>query len=372
MRIVLVGGGTGGHFYPLIAVAETLNLSPEKPDLYYIGPDKYDAKALEKENIKFVHCPAGKTRRYASVANFFDFFKNIFGIFVALFKLFAIYPDVVFSKGGFTSVPVILAAKLLFIPVVIHESDAVPGRANKIGAKVARYIGIAHDDVAKFFPDSKTALVGIPIRKATAQGFAQSDARQLLNIPNDKPLIYITGGSSGSERLNNQVIDALPELLSSYRVFHQVGEKNIEFIKERIAAKKISPEQLSNYYLQGNLEAETVALVLSASDLVISRSGSTTLFEIALHEKPAILIPIPESISHDQRSNAYSYARNGGAEVIEEENLSDAVLIQEINSIVNDPNRYQTMVAGTKGMQYPEASQKIADILLSIGKEHGS
>lgn len=372
MRIVFVGGGTGGHFYPLIAVAESLNAKPEKPALYYFGPDEYDRDALKIHGISYIYCPAGKIRRYFSIANFTDVFKVIYGFFVALVRLFIIYPDVIFSKGGYTSIPVILAAKVLFIPVVIHESDSVPGRSSKITGRLARYIGVAYDEVADYFPPKKTALIGIPIRKAIQQRYDKAEARAYLNIPSDMPLIYVTGGSSGAERLNNQIIDALPRMLQVTRVFHQVGETNIPFVQERVQIKLKGTDLLSRYYLQGHLNEETVAMILSASDLVITRAGSTTLFEIAQHETPSILVPIPESISHDQVKNAYSYARKGAAVVMEEGNISDDLLIQEINSILTDGERYQSMVAATKTMQYPDAADKIANILISIGKEHGS
>ena len=372
MRIVLVGGGSGGHFYPLVAVAEELNASSSKPELYYFGPEPYDEDELIKHNIEFVSCPAGKLRRYFSIANITDFFKTIAGVFVAIYKLFVVYPDVVFSKGGYTTVPVMLAAKILFIPIVIHESDSVPGISSKVGAKLSQYIGIAYDEVAGYFPKSKTALVGIPIRKSIQQRFDKAEARQFLNIPNDKALLYVTGGSKGAERLNNQIIEALPRLLPSTRVFHQVGESNLGFMQERAQVVLTDPSMLDSYYLQAHLNEETVAMALSAADLVITRAGSTTLFEIAQHETPAIIVPIPESISHDQRSNAYAYARNGAAVVMEEDNITENLLIQEIESILKDGNKYQEMVAATRAMQYPEAAKKIADILISIGKEHGS
>lgn len=370
MKILLVGGGSGGHFYPLIAVAERLNDSPEKPDLYYMGPNPYDEKALQAQNISFLRCPAGKTRRYFSFLNILDFFKNIIGLKIAIIKLFFLYPDVVFSKGGYTSIPVIIAAKLLAIPIVIHESDAVPGRSSKIGAKLARYIGIAHDDVAKYFPSNKTALVGIPIRKAVL--VRSQTAKQSLNIRADKPLLYITGGSLGAERLNRQIISVLPTLLQKFYVFHQVGEKQVEETQTAVQNKISDQNLLQSYFLQSTLSAEMVALVLSAADLVVTRSGSTTLFEIAHHQKPSILIPIPESISHDQRSNAYSYARSGAAVVLEEDNLTDSLLLQEIDSIINDRTRYHEMVQATANTSFPQAAEKISEILISIGKEHGS
>src|SRR3989344_3784612 len=190
MRILFVGGGTGGHFYPLIAVAEVLVNSEKRPELYYMGPNPYQPELLTEHNIKYVSCPAGKLRLYFSIQNFFDLFRNFFGLFVAIWKLYIIYPDVVFSKGGFTSVPILLAARFLRIPIVIHESDAVPGRANKLAAPFARYIAIAYAEVAEFFPSEKTALVGIPLRKEVLA--IDPDPFMKLGIPNDKPLIYIT------------------------------------------------------------------------------------------------------------------------------------------------------------------------------------
>jgi UDP-N-acetylglucosamine--N-acetylmuramyl-(pentapeptide) pyrophosphoryl-undecaprenol N-acetylglucosamine transferase len=370
MRILFVGGGTGGHFYPLIAVAETLKTHTPNPELYYMGPNQYDEAALKEHNIRYIYCPAGKVRRYKSVKNYFDFFINFFGLFVAFFKLFALYPDVIFSKGGYTSVPILLAARLLFIPVVIHESDAVPGRANTLSMGQARYIAIAHDDVAKFFPKGRTALIGIPIRKAILQ--INPDPFSALGLPSDRPLIYVTGGSSGAERLNNLVIKSLENLLPRYRVFHQVGQANIDALK--LTAEELVPDKslLTNYYIQGTIPAPTVSLLMDAASVIITRAGSTTLFEIAHHGKPSIVIPIPEDVSRDQRSNAYSYARSGAAIVLEEHNMSPHLLVQEIDTIINDPIRGTAMGQAAKSLSYPEAAQKIADLLISIAHEHGS
>lgn len=370
MRIGFVGGGTGGHFYPLVAVAHKLKQSNADPELFYFGPSPYDKDALAALDITYVSCPAGKLRRYFSIQNFIDIFRNFFGIFVAVWKLYVIYPDVIFSKGGYTSVPILVAAKFLRIPVVIHESDAIPGRANKVATKYARYIAISYDDAAQFFPPEKTALVGIPLRPEIITEV--TDPHTTLGIPNDKPLIYITGGSTGAERINNLVLQSLSTLLPHYRIFHQTGPANVEEIK--LAAQTLLKDTplLDSYYLTGSVPAPTVAALMSAATLIISRAGSTTLFEIAHHGKPSIVIPIPEDISRDQRTNAYAYARSGAATVIEEDNLTVNLLTQEINTIINDQAKYAKMAQAAKGMALPGAAKKIADILLSIGIEHGS
>ena len=372
MRIVLVGGGTGGHFYPLMAVAEALRERDQgegrETELFYMGPDSYSADSLSALNIKFVHCPAGKQRNYFSVLNYFDKFKTLFGILVAFVKLLKLYPDAVFSKGGYTSVPVTLAASLLRIPVVIHESDAVPGRANKLAARFARIIGTAHAEVAEFFPKEKVINVGMPIRKAFMKPV--SDPHTLLGIGTERPVILVTGGSSGAERLNDFVLAALPKLLSTYTIVHQVGDRNVEKVSSAATSLFTDQSTLANYYLFGHLPQEKFAAAFQAADIIVTRAGSTTLFEIALSQKPSILVPIPEEVSRDQRSNAYAYARATGAIVLEEHNLSDDILVAEINRILGDSQAYQAMVEGTKALTSDQAAYKLADVLLEIGHSH--
>jgi UDP-N-acetylglucosamine--N-acetylmuramyl-(pentapeptide) pyrophosphoryl-undecaprenol N-acetylglucosamine transferase len=371
MKIGFVGGGTGGHFYPLMAVANELVQDATEPRLYYFGPAPYDEAALSQYDITYIYCPAGKLRRYFSIQNFIDVFRNIFGIFIGTLRLFIIYPDVIFSKGGFTSVPILLAARLLRIPIVIHESDTVPGRANKIAQNSARYIGIAYDDVAQYFPAEKTALVGIPLRPEILD--VPTDPFTYLGIPHDKPLILVTGGSSGADRLNNALLLVLEKLLPHYRIFHQTGTSNVDDMRLTVKSLlKDSPQLQENYYLEGKVEGKTFANLLSAASLIITRAGSTTLFEIAHYGKPSIVIPIPEDISRDQRSNAYAYARTGAAVVIEESNLTPHLLTEEINTIIQNQDTREKMQAAAREISFPESAAKIAAILLSIGHEHGS
>ncbi len=367
---MFVGGGTGGHFYPLIAVAEVLKQLPEAPELYYIGPDQYQPEMLTELNIKYVWCPAGKVRLYPSIKNLLDPFRTIFGLFVAVWKLYFIYPDVIFSKGSFTSVPVLLGAWFLRIPVVIHESDAIPGRANQLAKRFAKYIAISYDDAAKYFDKEKTALVGIPLRSIFKE--KPTDPFAVLGIPNDMPLIYITGGSSGAQRINNLILRTLDRLLPNYRVFHQTGSANQDELF--MAAKSLitDPVLQSRYYIKGLIPPEMVNALLAASSLVITRAGSTSLFEIALYGKPSIVIPIPEDISRDQLTNAYAYARSGAASVLEEHNLTETLLTTEINTIMGDINKWQSMSTAALAFALPDAAEKVAAILVRIGTEHGS
>ena len=370
MRIAFVGGGTGGHFYPLIATAEAIKLSKPTAEMIYIGPTSYDKVELEANHIRHVYCPAGKVRRYFSVRNFFDIFKTGAGLFVAMYQLFVWYPDVIFSKGGYTSVPVLLAARFYRIPVVIHESDSKPGRASLLARNFARYIGIAYAEVAQYFPVDRTALVGIPIRQVIAN--IDADPFTKLGIPNDRPLIFVTGGSLGADRINGLILKSLTRLLPEYNIFHQTGNELEASVIQTAQALVTDVSLLSRYYVKGSITASTMAALLDAASIVITRAGSTSLFEIALHGKPAIVIPIPEEISHDQRTNAYAYARSGAASVLEEGNLTENLLTTEIQSIMGDTEKYKQMSASARIFARPEAAQLVASALISIGVEHGS
>jgi UDP-N-acetylglucosamine--N-acetylmuramyl-(pentapeptide) pyrophosphoryl-undecaprenol N-acetylglucosamine transferase len=371
-RIVLVGGGSGGHFYPLIAVAEQLNnvkAGGFPLELYYMGPEPYNKAVLDEQGIRFVSCPSGKKRKYFSLLNYLDIFKVIYGFFVAIVKLYIIYPDVIFSKGSYTSVPVTVAGYLLRIPIVIHESDSKPGSANKLAARFARYIAISFDEAAKYFPNKKIALTGIPLRNELTQNVA--DPIAALGLPSERPIIFVTGGSFGAERLNNLILDSLDELLPNYTIFHQTGVVHEKSIQESSASLITDINLLEHYFVKGSLTGEEMGLALAASTLVIGRAGAGTIFEIASKGKPSILVPIPENVSHDQKTNAYEYARSGAASVLEEHNLTDGLLASEITRIMSDQAIYDTMSGCARAFAKDNAAQTVANALVGISQEHG-
>jgi len=370
-RIALVGGGTGGHFYPLIATAERLNdLKSQGLDigLYYLGPDPYNSDILAKNNINFIKIPAGKRRKYFSILNFLGLFTTGFGLIVAFVKLYSLYPDVIFSKGGFTSVPVVLAAWLLRIPIVIHESDSKVGTANKLAAPLARYIGISYDEAAEKLPTHKIALVGNPLQKTFME--TPLNPIEALGLPADKPLIFITGGSLGSHRINNLILETLDELLPTYTILHQTGPTHEAAVKNAAVELLAGQTLLHSYFIKGTLTANEMHLAISGASLVISRAGSGSIFEIAHKGKPSIIIPIPETVSHDQRSNAYSYARTGAAAVLEETNLTDSLLTAEITRIMSDQTVYDAMAKAARQFARTDAAQLIANTLTGITNEH--
>lgn len=368
-KIVLVGGGTGGHFYPLMSVAETLRMEEHPPKLYYVGPTSYDDSALQMYDISYVWCPAGKRRKYFSPLNFFDFFKTVAGVFVALYKLFIIYPDVVFSKGGYTSVPVVFAAWLLRIPIIVHESDSLPGVANKLGGKFAQYVAISYPSTAQFFNPSKTILTGIPIRSELLVP-SQEVSRASLGIQSDLPLILILGGSQGAERINQLILDSLDELLPKYEIIHQTGKSQYDITVMSAGELIPNAEHVSRYHPTPFLTAHQLNNVMHMASLIISRAGSGTIHEIAVHEKPSILIPIPEAISHDQITNAYTYAQSGGAVVMEEQNLKDGLLLPEIDRIMQDSSVYSTLEEGARAFAKRDAAPVLSRIIMNITAEH--
>lgn len=375
MKIVFTGGGTGGHFYPIIAVAQEINeLIKERhlvgARLYYFSDSPYNTRALFENDIEYVHIPAGKLRRYFSLKNFFDIFRTKLGILKALWKLYVIYPDVIFSKGAYAAFPTLMAAKILRIPVIIHESDAHPGRVTAWSAKFAQRIAISYPEAANYFPKAadRIAVTGNPVRSELRRPISQG-AREFLKLEEGTPTIFITGGSLGATAINEVVLDILPELVKKYQIIHQVGDRNLSEI-ERLAKLKLEDsEHQHRYKLYGTLSASAMQMTAGVAELVISRAGSI-IFEIALWGTPSIIIPIPEEISHDQRHNAFTYARSGACTVIEQVNLTPSVLLHEINRLFSHPEIMARMKEGAQKFARPEAARIIANELLGLALEH--
>lgn len=377
MRIAFTGGGTGGHFYPHIAVAEAIeDLCTKKnliePELYYLGPTPFDSRALAEYDIIYLPSTAGKVRRYASIWNVLGVFSTFAGIVRTIFQLFKLYPDLVFSTGGFAAYPTLWAARILAIPVVIYDADATPGRVSLWSARFARWIAVAHPDAAARFPEkvrTKMARVGHPIRKEI-RGFAREGGHEFLKLRSDVPTILILGGSQGSRAINEAVLDALPDLLSRYNVIHQAGADNVEEVSGIAKVALHDSPTWERYRPYGLLNTLAIRMSAGIADIVVSRAGSGTIFEIASWAIPSILIPIPPEISHDQTENAYSYARAGAAVVIEQQNLSPHVLSAEIDRLMSDATLRDKMRAAASQFARPEAADKIASIIMETALPH--
>lgn len=376
MKILFTGGGTGGHFYPIIAVAESVRkLAKEErlleADLYYMAPSKYDERSLFENGIVYVSSYAGKMRRYFSLLNVVDVFKTAMGVMKAVADVWRIYPDVVFGKGGYVSFPALFAARLLRIPVVIHESDSHPGRVNAWASKFAQRIAVSYEEASRFFPKEKVAWTGNPIRREVRETLSEG-ARQFLGLDDSIPVVLILGGSQGSQRINESIIDILPDLVKKYYVIHQTGKDNIDemtntadvVLKESLHRSRYKPFAYLN-----SLSLRMAAGEAAKSGLIISRAGST-IFEIALWQAPSIIIPIPEEISHDQKSNAFAYAASGACSVLEEMNLTPHVLAAEIDRIVESKAVADRMRQGAAAFGKKDASDTIARELVRIALSH--
>jgi len=373
MKILLTGGGSGGHFYPIIAIAQEINSIVKenkllKPQIYFMSTDPYNEGLLYENNIIFIKVSTGKIRRYFSINNFFDLFKIFWGSLSALWIVFRIYPDVVFGKGGFASFPALFSAWVLGIPIVIHESDIVPGRVNAWIGKFAKRIAISYPESVEFFPQEKTAYTGNPIRKEIMEP-QSTGAHEFLKLDETIPTILVLGGSQGARKINDLIIDTLPELVNKYQIIHQTGKNNIKVMKETADVVLLNNPNKDRYRPYDYLDLLTMRMAAGVADIIISRAGST-IFEIASWEKPSILIPITKSNGDHQKKNAYSYARAGGCIVIEEKNLTSNILLAEMNRILQNNTEKEKMIESAKKFARKDAARLIAKEIVSIGLTH--
>ncbi|MSU73927.1 UDP-N-acetylglucosamine--N-acetylmuramyl-(pentapeptide) pyrophosphoryl-undecaprenol N-acetylglucosamine transferase [Candidatus Kaiserbacteria bacterium] len=377
MRIVLVGGGTGGHFYPLIAVAEAiedicLERTLIEPELFYIGPPAFDAEALLEHDIAYVPTTAGKVRRYRSILNVLSVFANALGVVRSLVQLFHLYPDAVFSTGGYAAFPTLFAARILRIPVIIYDADASPGRVSLWSSKFAEWIAIAHPAAAAKFPAKvrdRIAAVGHPVRKEILEP-AKEGGHEFLKLDTSIPTVFIMGGSQGAVSVNQVVLDALPSLLSQFNVVHQAGTANLAETSNIASVILKDSRYTERYKIFGLLNTLALRMTAGITTLIVARAGSGTIFEIANWGLPAILVPIPEDVSHDQTENAFSYARSGAAVVIEQRNLSPHLLVAEIQRIAGDAALRTKMSEAARTFARPDAARKIALTLLETAISH--
>jgi UDP-N-acetylglucosamine--N-acetylmuramyl-(pentapeptide) pyrophosphoryl-undecaprenol N-acetylglucosamine transferase len=373
MKIVLTGGGTGGHFYPIIAIAEEINRIVDKEhivdsNLYYFSDSPFDKTMLYENGIRYEWVPAGKWRLYPSIKTIVDMFKLPYGILVAIFKLYKLYPDVVVGKGGYASFPTLFAAKLLRIPVIIHESDTVPGKVSKWAGKFAKKIAISYQDAIQHFPKDKTAWTGQPVR-ATILKAAKEGAKEYLKLEEGIPVVALIGGSQGAMILNNVMLDALPDLVNKYEVIHQTGTKNYKETTETaeiVLGDNVNKRHYKPYPFLNDLASKMVA---GAADIIISRAGSA-IFEFASWGVPSIIIPITKTNGDHQKKNAYAYARGGACEVIEESNLTSSVLETTISDLLSNPEKMASMQRAASAFFKPGAGQAIAEQVVKIALSH--
>jgi UDP-N-acetylglucosamine--N-acetylmuramyl-(pentapeptide) pyrophosphoryl-undecaprenol N-acetylglucosamine transferase len=312
---------------------------------------------------------SGKIRTYFSLKNYSDVFKTFFGTINAIFKLFSVYPDVVFGKGGYASFPTILAARILRIPVMIHESDSAPGRVNKWAGHFAKRVAVSFPEAVDYFPKKTVAWTGQPIRIEIEHPATKKEALEYFKLEEKLPVIFVLGGSQGAELINNTILDALPRLTKNYQVIHQTGINNFKNVSGQTEVVLADKGQRSRYLPISYLNPLQIKMAAGVATLIVSRAGST-LFEIASWGVPSILIPFTNSNGDHSRKNAFNYARAGACSVIEEANMTANILCSEIDRILNDKEGYEQMKQNTKTFGKPGAAEKIAEELIKIAMSH--
>ena len=365
MKILFTGGGTGGHVFPLVAIIRELRRIYNKPDLqfYYLGPkDEFGIIMLSQEDLIIKTIVSGKIRRYFSYQNFIDIlFKIPFGFLQSIFLILTIRPQLIFSKGGSGSISVTSCARFLGIPVFLHESDIIPGLSNRTTSKWAKKIFVSFPKT-EYFDPAKTIFVGNPIRKEIMEGDKKT-AGDLFDLTFQKPIILFIGGSQGAEALNDFVLSILNDFLKEFELIHVCGRNNLEAVEAE--SQVVIEKDLAKYYHPvGFLDEEKIKHAYKAADLIISRSGSGSIFEIAASGKPSILVPLPSAAANHQAKNAYVYSETGAALVIEQDNLTRNLFLDKIHYIFLHPDKLEKMKEAALRFSKPLAAKAIAREIL--------
>lgn len=335
-RIILTGGGTAGHVTPNIALIP--RLKEEGYDIHYIGSyNGIEKKLIEDMKIPYHGISSGKLRRYFDVKNFSDPFRVIKGCQEASRLVKSLKPDVVFSKGGFVSVPVVLAAKKHKVPAIIHESDMSPGLANKLCIPSAVKICCNFPEAMEHLPKEKAVLTGTPIRQELFQG-DPLEAIRFTGLDANKPTILVVGGSTGSVKVNEAVRNCLDELLKTYQIIHLCGKGKIDPAYENRSG-----------YIQYEYIKKELSSLLAFADIVVSRAGANAICELQALAKPNVLIPLGSSASRgDQLLNAESFQKQGFSHVLLEENLTNETLLKAITEVYDHRSEYKKVMEASR------------------------
>ncbi len=343
-KIVLTGGGTAGHVTPNLALIPFLK--EDGWEVIYIGSEKgIERSLIEAERIPYYSIPTGKLRRYLSKENFSDMFRVVKGVAEAKKRIKEIKPDLVFSKGGFVAVPVVLAAKANGVPVIIHESDITPGLANKIAMPFAKVICTTFPETLGHISKQKGVHTGSPIRKELFEGNRQKGL-ETCGFDGNKPVLLMMGGSLGAVKLNQCLRAEIPALLQKFDIIHLCGKGNLEtdLLKQK-------------GYKQFEYVSAGLADLFAAADVIVSRAGSNSICEFLALKKPHLLIPLSKNASRgDQILNAASFAKQGFARVLPEEEMTPESLMENINTLYENRYKYIAKMEksglsdGTKGV----------------------
>ncbi len=371
-RIIVTGGGSGGHLSPALAVMQQIRQQCPEAEILYLGGrlamEGVRQPSLEQKILpqtpwphRFIH--AGKLQRRFSLSSLWLLKGVLPGLIESFYHLLHFRPAVVFSTGGYVSVPVVIAAWLLRIPILIHEQTAALGLSNRLAAYLAHEIFITFRSSLKYFPPHKTTLTGNPLRAEVLQA---RQRRQKKKKKQELKTIYLTGGAQGSHLLNQTVLPLLPELTKQYRLIHQCGDnpRYHDYEKLKKAREKLSPSQQKNYHLIPYLSAEELKEVWTAADLLIGRAGANTVYESMVLGLPTIFIPIPWVTNNEQYKNARVVVNAGSGRILREEELSPSRLGEEIENLAANYEEYWQRAQSLSAEVPLRASEKIAAKIL--------
>ena len=382
IRILLVGGGSGGHIYPLMAVAQKIRYfagtnSGYYLDLRYFGDASGYEDMIKENGIKYSYVVSSKLRRYFSLENFVDFFKFFIAIFQSLFKVFLFMPNVVFSKGGPGSLPILFVCKFFAIPIVIHESDSAPGLTNLISGKMSKKIFLAFESARKYFPNRNVEVVGNPVRDELIMGKGDSspaiteiqkrEAKKQFGFDLERPVLFILGGSQGAVVINDFVLKNIESLSVKFQVLHQVGSSNFDdYKKDYDLLSKTLPDLVKKSYKFYPYFEDNLKSAYIAADLVLARAGAGTIFEIAYFGKPSILIPLPDAANDHQVLNAFEFEEAGATFDIEQENFLSHLVLVQLETLISKTENLKSMSKSASAFYRPFSSETIAAHLLSF------
>lgn len=352
-RIILTGGGTAGHVTPNIALLPTLR--ELNYDIHYIGSyNGIERKLIEEMDIPYYGIDSGKLRRYFDPKNFTDPFKVLHGYKQARKLIKHLKPDVIFSKGGFVTVPVVISAHRKHIPVIIHESDMTPGLANKLCIPSADKVCCNFPETMRHLPENKAVLTGSPIRQELLSG-NKLNALNFCGFTANKPVLMIIGGSQGSAVVNDAMRGILPELLKKFQVIHLCGKGKLDSSLDHLEG-----------YIQFEYVKKELADLFALTDVCVSRAGANAICEILALRKPNLLIPLSANASRgDQILNADSFENQGFSEVLTEDQLAPTILISRIMKLYNNRADY---IAAMETSEQSDAISKIISLIEDLSR----
>ena len=364
-KILLCGGGTGGHVLPLVAVARAIKKIAPEAKIYFAGPEEFSLDSLRQAGVivkKII--AAGKLRRYFSWLYIWELIKLPFALVQSFFVVLAINPDVVLGKGSYGSILPVIAAQMLFKKTIIHESDAVPGLANRFLSHLTDNVAVSFEETRKFFPNKNVYVVGNPVRLRYL-GLTKEEAQKILDLPINESIpsllqqarytIFISGGSQGARKINKVILESLNSLLKKYSVIWSTGTANYKFIKDSVSDN-------TNLKIEPFLDERRLAAAYTLCDLAIGRAGAGTIFELAAFGQPAILIPL-ERNGGDQPVNAQVYIKAGAAILLKESELNPETLLAKIDETLNHSDE---LSRNARKFAKIDAGEQLAKILLDL------